>query len=161
MSLFFVYPVFHCNSIVKKMLPKVGGGVQKKEKKGGSRVWPYRGGLSIEWGFKLSVNYGLSCLANLSILDTQYCQGILQKNKSLKMSAFFEKCWRSCDNQFTTKLFQKIWIFKITIFGANMDNCSTHFKNLFSFYNPWKHSKTFDFLMFSGGTEKDQLHEIG
>ena len=28
------------------------------------------------------------------------------------------------------------------------------------FYTPWKHQKTFDFLMFSGGIEKDHWHEM-
>ena len=29
------------------------------------------------------------------------------------------------------------------------------------FYTPWKHQKTFDFLMYSGSVERDQLHEMG
>ena len=30
-----------------------------------------------------------------------------------------------------------------------------------SFYTPWKHKKTFGFLMFLGGIERDQWHENG
>ena len=30
-----------------------------------------------------------------------------------------------------------------------------------SFYSPGKHQKTSGFLMFSGGIEKDQWHEMG
>ena len=29
------------------------------------------------------------------------------------------------------------------------------------FYTPWKHSKTFRFLMFSRGMEREQWHEMG
>ena len=36
----------------------------------------------------------------------------------------------------------------------------THFMSLISFYTPWKHQKTFGFLMFSWGVERDQRHEI-
>ena len=32
---------------------------------------------------------------------------------------------------------------------------------LVSFYTPRKHQKTFGFLMFSGGLEKDQWYEMG
>ena len=35
-------------------------------------------------------------------------------------------------------------------------SCLTHFMPLVSFYAPWKHQKTFGFLMFSGGIEKDR-----
>ena len=37
----------------------------------------------------------------------------------------------------------------------------THFMPLVSFYIPWKLQKTRGFLMFSGGIEKDQWHEMG
>ena len=37
----------------------------------------------------------------------------------------------------------------------------THFMPLASFYIPWKLQKTRGFLMFSGGIEKDQWHEMG
>ena len=37
----------------------------------------------------------------------------------------------------------------------------THFKPLVSFYTPWKHQKTFGFIMFSGGIETDQCFEMG
>ena len=33
--------------------------------------------------------------------------------------------------------------------------------SLVSFYTPWKHQKTKDFPMFSGGIERDQWDEIG
>ena len=36
----------------------------------------------------------------------------------------------------------------------------THFMQLASFDTPWKHQKTIGFLMFSGGAERDQLHEM-
>ena len=32
---------------------------------------------------------------------------------------------------------------------------------MFSFCNPGKHQKTFDFMMFSGGIERDQWYEMG
>ena len=32
---------------------------------------------------------------------------------------------------------------------------------LVSFYNPWKDQKTSGFLMFLGGIEGDQWHEMG
>ena len=32
--------------------------------------------------------------------------------------------------------------------------------SLISFYTPWKHQRTFGFLMFSAGIERDRLHEI-
>ena len=32
-------------------------------------------------------------------------------------------------------------------------NVLTHFKSMFYFYIPWKHQKTFGFLIFSGGIE--------
>ena len=32
---------------------------------------------------------------------------------------------------------------------------------LVSFYAPLKHPKTIDFLIFSGGIERDQWHEMG
>ena len=35
-----------------------------------------------------------------------------------------------------------------------------HFIPLVSFYTPWKHQKTIDFLMFSWGKEKDQWHKM-
>ena len=37
----------------------------------------------------------------------------------------------------------------------------TPFMPLASIYTPWKHKKTGDFLMFSGGIERDQWHEMG
>ena len=37
----------------------------------------------------------------------------------------------------------------------------THFMALLSFYTPWKHKKPFSFLMFSGGIERYQWHEMG
>ena len=37
----------------------------------------------------------------------------------------------------------------------------THFIPLVSFYTPWKHRKAFGFVVFSGGIERDQLHEMG
>ena len=37
---------------------------------------------------------------------------------------------------------------------------STHFSPLGSFYTPWKHQKTRGFLMFSGGVEREQWHEM-
>ena len=55
----------------------------------------------------------------------------------------------------------------------------TQFMSLFSYYTPWKHPKTYSnwnyqktkgllmtsegigFLMFSGGTKRDQWHEMG
>ena len=36
----------------------------------------------------------------------------------------------------------------------------TRFMQLVCLYIPWKHQKTKDFLMFSGGIEKDQWNEI-
>ena len=36
----------------------------------------------------------------------------------------------------------------------------TDFNQLISFYTPWKHQKTSDFLMLSGGIERNQWHEI-
>ena len=39
--------------------------------------------------------------------------------------------------------------------------CVKHFIALISFYTPRKHQKTRDFLMFSGGTERDQWQEMG
>ena len=38
---------------------------------------------------------------------------------------------------------------------------STHFMPLISFYTPWKHQKTSDLLMFLGGIERCQWHEMG
>ena len=37
----------------------------------------------------------------------------------------------------------------------------THFMPLVSFYTPSKHQKTFGFLMFLGGIERGQWHEMG
>ena len=37
----------------------------------------------------------------------------------------------------------------------------TRFMPLISFYTPRKHQKTRGFLMFSGGIERDQWHEMG
>ena len=37
----------------------------------------------------------------------------------------------------------------------------THFMQLVSFYTPWKHEETSGFLIFSGGIERDQWHEMG
>ena len=36
-----------------------------------------------------------------------------------------------------------------------------HFMPLVSFYTPSKHQKTFGFLMFLGGIERGQWHEMG
>ena len=36
----------------------------------------------------------------------------------------------------------------------------THFMPVLSFYTPWKHQETFGFLMFSGGVESDQWHDM-
>ena len=36
----------------------------------------------------------------------------------------------------------------------------SHLMPLISFYITWKHKKTFSFLVFSGGIEKDQWHEM-
>ena len=36
----------------------------------------------------------------------------------------------------------------------------THFWPIFPFYTPWKHQKTKDFLVFSGGIRWDHLLEI-
>ena len=44
--------------------------------------------------------------------------------------------------------------------SAHLSAQLTHFKSLVSFYIPWKHQKTFGFLMFSGGLERDQWHEM-
>ena len=37
----------------------------------------------------------------------------------------------------------------------------TYFMSLVCSYSPWKHQETFGFLMFSGGTGRDQWHEMG
>ena len=37
----------------------------------------------------------------------------------------------------------------------------THFMLLRSFFTPGKYQKTSDFLMFSGGIERDQWHKMG
>ena len=37
----------------------------------------------------------------------------------------------------------------------------THFQPLFHFYTPWKHKKTFAFLMFSGGIEVEHWLKMG
>ena len=37
----------------------------------------------------------------------------------------------------------------------------TNFMLLLFFYTPWKHKKPRGFLMFSGGIERDQWHEMG
>ena len=37
----------------------------------------------------------------------------------------------------------------------------THFMPLVFLYTPRKHQKTSGFLIFSGGIERDQWHEIG
>ena len=37
----------------------------------------------------------------------------------------------------------------------------THFMSLVSLYIPWKYQKTSGFLMFSGGIEINQWHEMG
>ena len=37
----------------------------------------------------------------------------------------------------------------------------TRFVPLLSFETPWKKQKTFGFLVFSGGMERDQWHEMG
>ena len=37
----------------------------------------------------------------------------------------------------------------------------TQFTVVLSFYTPWKHQKISGFLMFSGGIENDQWHEMG
>ena len=39
-------------------------------------------------------------------------------------------------------------------------NSLTHFATLVFFYTPWKYQKTYDFLMISGGIEKDQWHKM-
>ena len=36
-----------------------------------------------------------------------------------------------------------------------------HFMQLVSFYTPWKHQKTFGFLIFLGSIVGDQWHEMG
>ena len=36
-----------------------------------------------------------------------------------------------------------------------------HFMPLVSFYTSWKHRKTYGFLMFFGGIERDQWHKMG
>ena len=46
-------------------------------------------------------------------------------------------------------------MFEVRIFS------STYFIPLVSFYTPLKHEKTSGFLMFSGGVERNQLHEMG
>ena len=42
-----------------------------------------------------------------------------------------------------------------------VSNYLTHFMPLGSFYTPGKYQKTRGFLMFSGGIETDQWHEMG
>ena len=37
----------------------------------------------------------------------------------------------------------------------------THFQPMFHSYNPWKHKKTGDFLMFSGGIEVECWLKMG
>ena len=37
----------------------------------------------------------------------------------------------------------------------------THFMPLVSFYTPWEHLKTFNFLMFSGGIKREQWQDMG
>ena len=39
-------------------------------------------------------------------------------------------------------------------------NTLTHFTSLVSFYTPWKYQTTRSFLIFSGGMERSQWHEI-
>ena len=46
--------------------------------------------------------------------------------------------------------------FNIKVAGYESGNNLTHFMLLVSFYTPWNHQKTKDFLMFSGGRVRDQ-----
>ena len=47
-----------------------------------------------------------------------------------------------------------IWLF------CNCNRIFSHFMPLVYFATPWKHQKAFRFLMFSGGIERDQWHEM-
>ena len=79
--------------------------------------------------------------------------------KFLITTFFIEtKCWRL---QHLSKL-QQLLLFahkqRITIYS---NICKlTHFTVLISFYTPWKQQKTYCFLMFSEGIERDQWHEM-
>ena len=71
------------------------------------------------------------------------------------------------------KVYQKINIFYLLIrtrtcahqglrninFSENFAYLLTHFMPVVSFYTPWKHQETWDFLIFSGEIERDQWHE--
>ena len=49
---------------------------------------------------------------------------------------------------------------KVKMFRKGMLVSLSHYMPLFSFYTSWKHQKTRGFLMFSGGIEREQWHEM-
>ena len=60
-----------------------------------------------------------------------------------------------CDK--TPKAGTLLWLF---LFFQSSHNFSTHFASTPYFYNPWNHQKTFAFLMFSGGMERNNCLQI-
>ena len=77
-----------------------------------------------------------------------------------------------CNIKFINAVYQKVtffcipsWLYILNIFlikthPSHNPRELTHFMLLISFDTPWKHQKTKDFLMFSGGIKRDQWHEI-
>ena len=82
--------------------------------------------------------------------------------------------WRSFLNKFLmfclfssdlmVLIYSSIWLCLINfciLFLGNWRLLITHFRPMFPFYTPWKRQKTFDFLTFSGGIEREHWPEMG
>ena len=49
---------------------------------------------------------------------------------------------------------------KTVVISIIVRNAKTHFMLMVSFHTPWKHQKTFGFLIFLGGMEIDRWQEM-
>ena len=109
-----------------------------------------------------TVSVTLSChktllefYANLSNLINFYLP--LKKHQSMVPYCFLwnRSKWIYLNSlKFYTK-FRKVSQFRVWFI------LNSYFMPLVSFYIPWKYQKTSNFLMFSGGIERNQWHQMG
>ena len=109
-----------------------------------------------------TVSVTLSChktllefYTNLSNLINFYLP--LKKHKSMVSYCFL---WNRSKPIYLNSLkfytkFRKVSQFRVWFI------LNSYFMPLVSFYIPWKYQKMSNFLMFSGGTERNQWHQIG
>ena len=97
---------------------------------------------------RLNINYNWCRL--IKILHIALC-GLI---KILQIAIYLTEDTFADKNTFLTILvwFTQIWAENVTL---------TSFMTVASFYTPWQHHKTRDYLVLPGGLERHHLHEMG